>query len=154
MHNPEPQCAVMERPLLADIVAKVFLGRLTKILRASDALSARRRVGTISFHPKSITGLPSSAEKRRSSKEVQRSTLARFSGLSDFRLLQQYRHFSDLTCRADKVRCWEQNGPLGRASGLPRTDFPPNVGRERGLLHRNRRSHPFLIPGFRRRVIV
>ena len=33
------------RPLLADIVAKVFSGRRTKILRAADALYARRREG-------------------------------------------------------------------------------------------------------------
>src|SRR5260370_561158 len=76
--------------LLADIVAKVFLGWRTKILRAADAFYARRREGTISLHPKSITDLRSGVEKRRSSREVQRSTFARFLGLFDFRLLQQY----------------------------------------------------------------
>jgi hypothetical protein len=40
---------------------------------------------------KSITDLRSRVEKRRSSGEVQRSTFARFLGLFDFRLLQQYR---------------------------------------------------------------
>jgi hypothetical protein len=42
-------------------------------------------------------GLRSGAEKRRSGREVQRSTLARYSGLFDFRLLQQYRHLADVT---------------------------------------------------------
>src|ERR1700682_5427340 len=80
----------MECRLLADIVAKVFLGWRRKILRAADAFYARRREGTISFHSKSITDLRSGIEKRRSSREVQRSTFARFLGLFDFRLLQQY----------------------------------------------------------------
>src|SRR5258707_3520379 len=83
------------RQLCADIVAKVFLGWRTKILRAADAFYARRREGTISFHPKSITDLRSGVEKRRSGREVQRSTFARFSASLDFRLLQQYLHFSD-----------------------------------------------------------
>jgi hypothetical protein len=39
---------------------------------------------------KSITHLRNGVEKRRSGREVQRSTLARFLGLFDFRLLQQY----------------------------------------------------------------
>jgi hypothetical protein len=34
---------VMECPLLADVVVKVFLGWRTKILRAADAHHARRR---------------------------------------------------------------------------------------------------------------
>jgi hypothetical protein len=34
---------------LADIVAKVFLGRRTKILRAADAFYARRREGPYRF---------------------------------------------------------------------------------------------------------
>jgi hypothetical protein len=75
---------------LADIVAKVFLGWRTKIPRAADAFYARRGEGTISFHPKSITHLRNGVEKRRSGREVQGSTLARFFGLFDFRLLQQY----------------------------------------------------------------
>ena len=36
-------------PLLADIVAKVFLGWRTKILRAADAFCARRREGPYRF---------------------------------------------------------------------------------------------------------
>src|SRR6478672_3929735 len=44
--------------------------------------------GTISVHPKSITDLRSDAEKRCGSREVQRSTFARFLELFDFRLLQ------------------------------------------------------------------
>ena len=42
-----------------------------------------------SVHPKSITDLRSGVEKRRRSREVQRSTFVRFLGLFDFRLLQQ-----------------------------------------------------------------
>src|SRR5712671_2396476 len=38
-----------ECPLLADIVAKVFLGWRTKILRAADALYARQREGPYRF---------------------------------------------------------------------------------------------------------
>src|SRR5258707_4139564 len=45
---------------------------------------------TISFHPKSITDLRSGAKERCSRREAQRSTFARFFGLFDFRLLQQY----------------------------------------------------------------
>ncbi len=55
----------------------------------------------ISFHPKSITDLRSGVEKRRSGREVQRSTFARFSGSLDFRLLQQYLPGTDLA-RAKK----------------------------------------------------
>ena len=79
-------------PLLADIVAKVFLGWRTKILRAAaDALCARRREGPYRF----IRG----AAERRSNREVQRSTFARFLGLLDFRLLQQYLPGADIGTR-------------------------------------------------------
>jgi transposase len=37
-------------------------------------------------------------------REVPRSIFARFLGLSDFRLLQQYRHFSDMPRQPDDVR--------------------------------------------------
>jgi hypothetical protein len=50
----------------------------------------------MSFHPKSITDLRNGLEKRRSSREVQKSTFARFLGLFDFRLLQQYRPEADI----------------------------------------------------------
>lgn len=46
--------------------------------------------GAISLHPQSITDLRGGVEERRSSREVKRSTFARFLGLFDFRLLQQY----------------------------------------------------------------
>src|SRR5882672_5560600 len=39
----------MERPLVADIVAKVFLGRRTKIFRAADAFYTRRSGGLYRF---------------------------------------------------------------------------------------------------------
>ncbi|WP_375144125.1 helix-turn-helix domain-containing protein [Bradyrhizobium sp. Ash2021] len=58
----------------------------------------------ISFHSKSITDLRSGVEKRRSSREVQRSAFARFLGLFDFRLLQQYRHKTNLILDETRVR--------------------------------------------------
>src|SRR5471032_2980243 len=70
---------------------KSLLGVLNENSRDRRCV-ARRREGTISFHLKSITDLRSGVEKRRSGKEVQRSTFARFLGLFDFRLLQQNRH--------------------------------------------------------------
>src|SRR6266478_3390303 len=100
-------------PVLADIVAKVFSGRRTKILRTADALYEPRREGTISFHPKSITDLRSGVEKRRSSREVQRSTFARFLGLFDFRLLQQYRRKAVVRITARTCRGYAPTtGPL------------------------------------------
>src|SRR6476660_5133529 len=59
---------------------------------------------TISFNLKSITDLRTGVEKRRSGREVQRSTFARFSGSLDFRLLQQYRHLADIGSAAVNVR--------------------------------------------------
>jgi len=41
--------AIPDWPLLADFVAKVFLGWRTKILRAADALCARRCEGPYRF---------------------------------------------------------------------------------------------------------
>ena len=51
-----------------------------------------------------ITGRRSGAEKRHSSREVQRSTFARFLGLFDFRLLQQYLPRTDIR-RHSGVNC-------------------------------------------------
>jgi hypothetical protein len=51
-----------------------------------------------------ITDLRSGVEKRRSSREVQRSTFAKFLGLFDFRLLQQYQHQTDQPDGSDNVR--------------------------------------------------
>jgi len=64
---------------MADIVAKVFLGWRSKILRAADALRAATR-GPISFHPKSTRELGSGVEKRYSGGVVQKSTFSRFFG--------------------------------------------------------------------------
>src|SRR6476660_781284 len=44
----------------------------------------------MSFHSESITDLRSGAAERCSNREAQGSTFARFLGLFDFRLLQQY----------------------------------------------------------------
>src|SRR5712672_1904797 len=69
---------------------KVFLGRRTKILRAAHAFCARRREGPYRFIQNrsrtSVVALKSGA----AALEVQRSIFARFLGLFDFRLLQQY----------------------------------------------------------------
>ena len=89
--------AIRRRPLSADIVAKVFSGWRTKILRAADASSARRREGPNRFIQNRSRDLRSGVEKRRSSGEVQRSTFARFLGLFDFRLLQQYLPIAEVT---------------------------------------------------------
>jgi hypothetical protein len=62
------------------------------------------------FHPKSIMDLRSGIENRSCCREVQRSTFARFLGLFDFRLLQQYRHFSDMAGLAGNFRNWWQSG--------------------------------------------
>ena len=43
------RCSGTARPTSADIVAKVFLGCRTKILRAADALYARQREGPYRF---------------------------------------------------------------------------------------------------------
>ena len=77
---------------MADIVAKVFSGWRTKILRAADALYARRREGPYRFIQNRSGTSVVALKKRRSRREVQRSTFARFLGLFDFRPLQQYRH--------------------------------------------------------------
>jgi hypothetical protein len=71
-----PQLASLRLCLLpADIVAKVFLGCRTKILRASDAVYARGNV-TISFHPKSIepsaVALKSDAAAEKSKDQLSR----------------------------------------------------------------------------------
>src|SRR5947208_15488929 len=63
--NPRPPGC----PLRADIVAKVFLGWRTKILRAADAFYARRREGPCCFIQKSITDLRTGVETRRSGRE-------------------------------------------------------------------------------------
>ncbi len=65
-----------------------------------DAFYARRR-DEGRFHPKSITDLRGGAEKRRSSKEAQRSTFARFLRLFDFRLFQQNRHLAGISLLAN-----------------------------------------------------
>jgi hypothetical protein len=74
-----------------DSVAKVFLGWRTKILRAADALSARRRDGPYRFIQNqslaSVVTLKGYAATEKSRDQLSRD----FLGLFDFRLLQQYR---------------------------------------------------------------
>ena len=85
-------------PLLADIVAKVFLGWRTKLLEPLMPFAH----GDVRDHIvslESITDLLSGAAERRSSKEVQRSTFARFLGVFYFRLLQQYLPAAEVTGR-------------------------------------------------------
>jgi len=92
-------------PSIADIVSHAWQVRKGPILLQNSFWGGERkflrplmhltrgdvRDRTISFHSKSITDLRCGVEKRRSGREVQRSTFARFLGLSNFRLLQQYR---------------------------------------------------------------
>ena len=65
-----------ERPLCADIVAKVFLGWRTKILRAADASYARRREGPYRFtqnrSPVSVVALKSDAAAEKSNDQLSR----------------------------------------------------------------------------------
>ena len=66
-----PQC-----PLCADIVAKVFLGWRTKILRAADAFYARRREGPYRFIQNrsraSVVALKSDAAAEKSKDQLSR----------------------------------------------------------------------------------
>ena len=50
------------------------------------------------------------AKERRSRREAERSTFARFFGLFDFRLLQQYRHLTDIASLPN-VRFAKVDGP-------------------------------------------
>ena len=76
--------------LLADIVAKVFWRRRTKILRAAGAVDARRCGGPYRLIRNRSRTVVVAFEKRCSGREGKKSTFARFLGSSDFRLLQQY----------------------------------------------------------------
>jgi hypothetical protein len=62
--------------LLADIVAKVFLGWRTKILRAAEAFYARRREGPYRFIPNrsrvSVAALKSDAAAGKSKDQLSR----------------------------------------------------------------------------------
>jgi hypothetical protein len=73
-----------ECPLLADIVAKVFLGCRTKILRAADAFSARRPEGPYRFIQNrsrtSAVALKSDAAAEKSKNQLSRD----FQGRSIF----------------------------------------------------------------------
>ena len=63
-------------PVLADSVAKVFLGCRTKILRAADAFYAQRREGPYRFiqnRPRtSLVALKSDAAAERSTDQLSR----------------------------------------------------------------------------------
>jgi hypothetical protein len=92
-------CVVAETVASVQRVAEQR-GWLNKSQRGQQASqhSALRAAtgGTTPFYPKLITDLGNGVEKRRSGREVQRSTFASFLGSLDFRLLQQYRHETDL----------------------------------------------------------
>src|SRR5712672_2560613 len=72
------------RPLCADIVAKVFLGWRTKILRAADAFFGRRREGPYRFIQNrsrtSVVALKSDAAAEKSKDQLWRD----FQGCSIF----------------------------------------------------------------------
>ena len=93
-----------QRPLLADIVAKAFLGGERKILEPLMRF-VRGDVRDHIVSSKSTRDLHSGVEKRHSGGGVQRSTFARFFGSLDFRLSQKYRHFSDVLRQSSDVRC-------------------------------------------------
>jgi hypothetical protein len=71
----------MERPLLADIVAKVFLGGRTKFLRTADAFYERRREGPYRFTQNrpgtSIVALKSDTAAEESKDQLSRDFLGR-----------------------------------------------------------------------------
>jgi hypothetical protein len=83
-------------PFSADIVAKVFLGWRTKILRAADALYARQREGPYRFIQNRSRTSAVALKSDAAAENSKRSTFARFSGSLDFRLLQQYLPEADL----------------------------------------------------------
>src|SRR5260370_42304501 len=66
---------------------------------------ARGDMGTTSFHTKTTTDLRIGAGEPCGSRPVQESTLARFSGSYDFRLLQQYRRKADLREKLTSAKC-------------------------------------------------
>jgi hypothetical protein len=71
----------------------------------------------MSIDPKSITDLRSGTEKRRRIREVQRSTFARFLGLFDFRLLQQYRPLAVMSKTGPDVPGRLETGPRHQQNG-------------------------------------
>src|SRR5258705_11310642 len=79
-----PACLNVRCPLTPDIVAKVFLGWRTKILRAADAFSARRREGPYRFIQNrsrtSVVALKSDAAAEKSKDQLWRD----FQGCSIF----------------------------------------------------------------------
>src|SRR5258707_7631620 len=115
--------------LLADIVAKVFLGWRTKILRAADAFYARRREGPYRFIQNrsqiSVVALKSDAAAEKPKDQLSRD----FLGCSVFRLLQQNQSKAVLTANfcctlfsiayvqttACDVRFLPESGHSGRA---------------------------------------
>jgi hypothetical protein len=120
-------CQVRKVP----IVAKV-LGWRTKIPRAADASYARRREGPYRFIQNrsrtSVAALKNDAAAEKPKEQLWR----RFSGLFDFRLLQQYLPEAEVAFSLDRPvaeqkRRWDREGerrslgsPHGLAPGLVR----------------------------------
>jgi hypothetical protein len=123
------RCRLLRRmsPLVADIVAKVFSGWRTKILRAADASSARRREGPYRFIQNrsrtSVAALKSDAAAEKSKDQLSRNFRCR----SIFDFLQQYRHFSDVPGRPDYVRSWgvKRKGKAVRSAQLTANRHQP-----------------------------
>jgi hypothetical protein len=92
------RCRLLRRmsPLVADIVAKVFLGWRTKILRAADAFSARRREGPYRFIQNrswtSVVALKSDAAAEKSKDQLWRD----FRGFSIFDFCNNIRPAADI----------------------------------------------------------
>jgi hypothetical protein len=81
--------------LVPILLQKAFWGVERKFLEPLMRL-ARGDVRDHIVSPKIDHGPRSGVEKRRGSREVQRPTFARFLGLFDFRLLQQYLPIGDI----------------------------------------------------------
>ena len=78
-----------------------------KIFRAADAFCARRREGPYRFIQNRSRTSVVAPKSGAAAEKVQGSTFARFLGVFDFRLLQQYRHFPDVEAVTTKVRLRE-----------------------------------------------
>src|SRR6266850_984269 len=117
-------------PLMADIVAKVFSGWRTKILRAADAFYARRREGPYRFIQNrsrtSLVALKSDAAAERSTDQLSR----------DF-FVVRISTFATISARSGHGRCSRRCPLTGvkRKSyfGAVRSAYDPNVWSGRAL---------------------
>src|SRR5438034_6399633 len=97
-------------PVLADIVAKGFLGWRSIFFRTTDAFRSTRYEGPHRF-TKTTRELRIGVTEYCSGHVGQKSTFARFLTSFDFRLLQQYRHIRDISTVLADDRYWRYSGP-------------------------------------------